>query len=334
DSLTVVAVSDNGGVVEAFVSAPGIITLSAINPGAVTITVTVEDGRGGTTGTAFRVTVEETPPPPPPPTEEGINLNDVPNITDITGDVLKTVRAIYRQGMGMPAPVNPGIFSVAGDLPPAQFLFDLGDGSANFADLPDAADLDNLVFYFTSTPLPVGGNSFTDGGSLSTNLNWTARDLVRPASADPAVCQGGESPLACELRVNRPAVVFIFVGRNDILTGAPIGRFETDLDVIIQTCFEQGVIPVLTTIPGDPAAVPALQEYNTVIVETANAYNIPLLNVWRVVANRSVPVLPDLTLTGPGDVFTSDALKAHGAPLRNLIALRQLAQLMINVPIP
>jgi hypothetical protein len=41
-----------------------------------------------------------------------------------------------------------------------------------------------------------------------------------------------------------------------------------------------------------------------------------------------------LTSSGAGDQFTPAELSTYGVPNRNLIALRMLQQLRLNVPIP
>jgi hypothetical protein len=232
---------------------------------------------------------------------------------------------------------NPGVFSVAGDIPPSAFLGDLGDGTADFADLANAAELNDLVFYYISTPLPVGGNSFQSGGALSTNSNWTTNDLLNPSNADPSWCPGGLSPLECEIEVNHPAVIFLFVGRNDVLYGVPVDQFRSELDTAIQIIMKRGVIPVLATLPGDPASYPGLAEYNSALIKLADHYHLPLLNVARLAASTSVPsVNPDLTLTSPGtgDVFGEAERSTYGVPLRNVVSLTLLQALRVNVPIP
>ena len=336
DPLAAFATSDNETVASASIPQPGVVQVVAHNPGSATITLSVDDGRGGSASTLFTVTVTAPAPPTEPPGPE-INLNDIPNISPIEGPILNTARSIYAQGQAMTPPVNPGVFSVAGDTPPAQFLGDLADGEANFGDLQDAAALSDLVFYYTSTSLPVGGNSFQNGGALSTGADWRASDLLDPGRANPGVCAGGESPLACEIRVNRPAVIFIIVGRNDVLNNTPLDEFEADMATIVETAIAGGTIPILTTIPGDPAVAPQLQQYNSAIVQIADDADIPLLNVWRRVAsNAPGGVNPDLTLTssGVGDQFVPGELDIYGAPNRNLIALRMLQQVRANVPIP
>jgi len=312
------------------------VQVAANSPGTATITVTVDDGRGGSASTLFTVTVTEPAAPTEPPAPE-INLNDLPNISPIEGPVANTARDIYAQGQSMAPPADPGVFSVTGDTLPGQFLGDLADGDANFGDLPDAGALNDLVFYYTSAPLPAGGNSFDNGGALSTGANWRVRDLLDPGRADPGICAGGESPLACEIRVNRPAVMFIIVGRNDVLNNTPLDEFEADLLEVVDTVIADGTIPILTTIPGDPAMVPQLQQYNSVIAQMAEEEDLPLLNVWRRVANSApAGVNPDLSLTssGAGDQFVNSELNNYGVPNRNLIALRMLQQVRVNVPIP
>jgi hypothetical protein len=304
----------------------------------------VDDGRGGTGSIAFNVAVQQPAPPPtevPPPTEAPppagrVNLNDIPNISPIEGDVLNTVRSIYASGKAMSPPANPGVFSVVGDTPPNAFLGDFGDGSGDFDNLNDATDLSNVVFYYTSTQLPVGGNSFQSGGALATNSGWRAADLLTPGLADQGRCPG-QTPLDCELSVNRPSIVFIVVGRNDVLGGTPVDQFQNAVAGIVQQTIQFGAIPVLTTIPGDLHSVPALEGYDAAIVTVADQYHVPLLNVWRRVdqsAPGGVDASLQLTTSGAGDQLTQDQLSTYGVPNRNLIVLRILRQLQSNVPIP
>ncbi|MEP0764205.1 MAG: hypothetical protein HRF48_15855, partial [Chloroflexota bacterium] len=187
-------------------------------------------------------------------------------------------------------------------------------------------------------PLPTGRNSFEGGGALASDPGWRATDLLNPALANGNFCGGGETPLDCELRVNRPSVVFVVVGRNDVLAGTPLDQFESALDGIARTIAQYGAIPVLTTIPGPPELYPSLNAYNSVIVRLAERYDLPLTNVWRPI-NRALGragVDDTLRPTSPGanDVLTDAALDQYGAPLRSLVSLRTLQRLRLNVPIP
>ncbi|MBI5958379.1 MAG: SH3 domain-containing protein [Chloroflexi bacterium] len=329
-----VAISDNDGVVSASSPGLGTVSLLANGAGTATVTVSVEDGQGGTASTTFAVTVESAPPPPD--NTDLINLDDLPNIPDFEGDLLDNVRNIYANGLALPSPVNPGVFSVVGDAPPSAFLAEFADGVGDFGALDDAGELNDLVFYYTSAILPPGGNSFQSGGAFGTNPDWRAGDLLDPVRADPGWC-AGQTPLDCELTVNRPAVVFVVIGRNDVLNNTPMDQFSAQIEAITQAIIAQGGIPVLTTIPGSQDAYPSLQAYNTAIARVADDYDVPLLNIWRRI-NSSAPSGVDgnlqLTWSGVGDVLNDAELNTYGIPNRNLVALRILQRIRTSVPIP
>ncbi len=339
DPLTVTAQPVDSAIASASVPQMGTLRIQANAPGSTDIVLRAEDGRGGIAETALTVTVEQPAPPPPteaPPPDGGANLGEIPVLTPIEGNVLATVREIYRRGQGASPPVNPGVFSVAGDSAPDRLLADLGDGQADFGTLPDAGALNDLLFYYTSTALQTGGNSFSDAGRIASRDNWTAGELLKPGNA-PNSCPQGLNPLECELQVNRPAVIMIAIGRNDALSNTPENQFRQQLDRIVTTAIQNGTIPVLVTVPGDPAQIPHLNAINTAIVDTARQYNVPLINLWRGLSN--VPGFGagnDLALTGSGagDVFTEAELNQFGIPNRNLLILRMLQQIRINVPIP
>ncbi len=327
DPLTLMATSADESVVTASVAPPNIVELGARGPGSTAVTVSVDDGRGGIASVNVPVTVQA---PPGPPTPE-IDLGALPVVDPVEDDVRDEVRSIHRDGRRMDPPVNPRVFSVVGDTPPAAFLADFADGQANVDELPDAGNLRELIAFVTQAELPIGGNAFQSGGALASGADWRAADLLDPARANANICQPNETPLACELRVNRPAVVFVTVGRVDLLRGTPVDQFQDALEQIVEASVAYGAVPVLVTIPGDPNAVPNLLAYNTAIAELADDMDLPLLNLWRGITER-LPgaVNPDLTLStsGVGDQLTNAELSTYGAPLRNLYALRQLVTLI------
>ncbi len=72
DPLTALAMSDISGVANAYIPQPGVVQVVANSPGPANITVTVEDGRGGSASTTFTVTVVQPnsdPINPIPPAE-------------------------------------------------------------------------------------------------------------------------------------------------------------------------------------------------------------------------------------------------------------------------
>ncbi|MBN1562396.1 MAG: Ig-like domain-containing protein, partial [Anaerolineae bacterium] len=340
DAITVfVAFSDNDAVVAASSPALNTVNLIANGPGAATITINVEDARGGTASATFAVTVTQpdippTEPPQPPPGGD-IDLNAIPVINQLQGATLTTAQTIYQHGRSM---ADPGIFSVIGDTPPAQFMRDLGDSEGNFTEIPDAQMVSDVVFYYATKTLPIGGNSFTSGGAVASDPTWKSADLLNPALGNPNACQANEAPLNCELRTNRPSVVFVIVGRNDVIANTPVDQFAANLETILQTTIQNGAIPILMTIPGNPAVYPNLNDYNTTIARAAQDRNLPLINVWRRM-NEVGPATwnpADLTLStsGTGDQFTQAELSIYGVPNRNLLSLRMLVILRRQVPIP
>jgi hypothetical protein len=133
-------------------------------------------------------------------------------------------------------------------------------------------------------------------------------------------------------------VLIVVVGRNDVLLNTAPDQYQAALDTVVQKAIQRGAIPVLVTIPGDPNRYPALNTLNTVIVRVAEQYDLPLINLWRRI-DRVGPSAYDasfltLTTSGVGDQFTEAELNTFGAPNRNLLVLRMLQQLRLNVPIP
>jgi len=254
-------------------------------------------------------------------------------MTPIEGDVQTMVQAVYQQGKTVGA--NPGVFSAIGDTPPEDFLFDLAGGTGDFGDLTDASDLSDVVFYFAVAALQ-NGNSFQAGGALASGGDWTVNDLLNSNNSDPTICQPGETPIDCEMRVNKPAVVLVFVGRNDVFAGTPVDQFETDLNTVVNKIIDGGGIPVLTTIPGDVNSYPVLLEYNTVIIRISDDNELPLINMARVMSNYPERVNSDLTLSDSGNdtLYSQQIVQIYGRSMRNVLALRMLQQLKLMVPIP
>ncbi|PJH76269.1 MAG: hypothetical protein CO064_02140, partial [Anaerolineae bacterium CG_4_9_14_0_8_um_filter_58_9] len=51
-------------------------------------------------------------------------------------------------------------------------------------------------------------------------------------------------PLACEVRIQRPAFALVMLGTNDVNRQA---TFDKNMHVILDFLIEQGVVPVLAT---------------------------------------------------------------------------------------
>jgi hypothetical protein len=241
-------------------------------------------------------------------------------LPDFSDPVLAAnVRAIY--GLGQALRRNPNVFALAGDVlaDDPSFLDDIGAGLAQPGDF--VVELESVMNAFL---IPVeGGNSF-NRASAAANPLWMAAALLDPTQADPSICQPGEAPLACEVRLVQPAYLLVAVGRNerDLLS------FRQALDAVLRMASDAGVVSVLVTLPGPPEMI---GPYNVMLVETARVWNLPLWNLWLDL--RDLPgggVNPDGTLTSPGPgqnaILTPDLLQ-FGANRANLSALRLLAAL-------
>jgi uncharacterized protein YraI len=264
------------------------------------------------------------PPPAVPPGQvtppKPLSLNKV--ITNITS----RARQIYRAGQKLGNHAN--VFSKVGDSITASpyFLLPIGQGKYQ---LGAYAQLQKVIDYFSAAPARDGRNSF-ENPSLAAHDGWSTSTVLNPAEAWTQVCQPGETPLACEYRVVKPSVALIMLGTNDMAVNTP-DVFKANLSTIVQTTIDNGIIPVLSTIPyheGYDASVPV---FNQVIIDTANAYRIPLWDFHSALEGLPNHGLIDGThpTPPPGDDvslaanFSPENLK-YGYTLRNLTALYAL----------
>lgn len=94
--------------------------------------------------------------------------------------------------------------------------------------------------------------------------------------ADPQNCQPGETPVTCELRAHKPAIMFINLGTN-WKPGASAKAYEDYLRQIVEQVIANGTLPILSTkadnIEGD-------HSLNLATARVAYDYDIPLWNFW------------------------------------------------------
>jgi hypothetical protein len=236
----------------------------------------------------------------------------VPYISGITAHA----RAIFVAGQALGNHVDA--FSLVGDsnTDNPAFLTPFDQGTY---DLGPYADLQLTIGYFKGSfsrhsPAAVGGFS-------------TAK-VLDPANAGSG-CLAGESPLACEYRLQKPSVALILLGTGDQHAWQ---GFEGRYRQIIAYTVSQGIVPVLITKADDlesteDSASPGF--INAVIVRLSQEYDVPLLNLRQAVdplPNRGCKAdgfhyntPPD----GQSANFTGDYL-SYGFNMRNLTALQML----------
>lgn len=227
-----------------------------------------------------------------------------------------TAREIFMQGR---ARGNRAFaFSLVGDSntdnPAFLHAFDLGR-----FDLGAYSHLAPTISYFAG--------SFSRDSAAAVGSFSTAK-VLDPAFADGR-CNAGESPLACEYRLQRPSVALILLGTGDQHAWQ---TFEGRYRQVIEHTIAQGVVPVLITKADDLESTENTAPYdftNNVIRTLAVEYDVPLLDLRRAVEglpNRGC--LPDgfhynTPPDGRSTTFDADHLQ-YGYTMRNLTALQVL----------
>lgn len=266
-------------------------------------------------------TPTDVPTNTPEPPQNTFDLSSIPVIPDFANspELLLSIRNIYTTGQTLG--LNDNMLSLAGDKLPVDpnFLSDLGAGLVQW----DIYQAELEPIYNQFVPADGTQNGFSRI-SLSANGDWQSANLHMPEWADPGLCQPGETPLACELRLSQAAYLLISIGRNE----SDLLLLQQNIEVAITTSLSAGVIPVLTTLP-DPST--SYAEHNRIIVEVANNYQIPVWNLWlllRDTPNFGITLEGNLEASAPGQsaVFTPDQL-LYGANQANLSALQLLKAL-------
>jgi hypothetical protein len=312
DPVSVAAFSDNEGVAQVVVFDNFNLTVNCLSAGGVTVTVNVDDGRGGVANTSFGVTVNEGFVPPPV-----FDVTAYPTLPDI-GELVEALRPVYENGVFNQGKRN-NVFSAAGDDPvnSVEFLDDLASGNY---DLGNYGALQPVIDFYNAQPAhdALGDPAMSfNVQSAATGDGWTIEDLFNPNVA-PDFCAPGETPLDCELRLSRPSVLFVsFSAAN--ATATPPDVFRANLQQVVNTALAGGVIPVLATIPDDGAVdADTLAQYNQAMVEIALESEVPLWNLYATMQEAPAGVYA-VGGFGPGDF--SDAALTAGVNRRNLHTL-------------
>src|SRR5579859_1218377 len=235
-----------------------------------------------------------------------------PGIPASAGPVLPTVsaraRAIYRLGLSLGN--NPRAFSKIGDCNSVApyFLapFDLGEYrlGSTYAYLQPA--IDNF-----------SGSFNRDGAAAHVGLN--VESLFDPVWADPRLCQDGETPLACEVRIQRPSIAFISLGTNG--SWEPNAQYETGMRQILDFLISKGVVPILSTKVDN---LEGGDRFNQIVARLAGEYNVPLWDFAS--AGRALPGdgLADTYHPTWGQPYFDQGTLWAGWQVRNLTALQSL----------
>ncbi len=175
---------------------------------------------------------------------------------------------IYQAGLAMGN--DPKAFSKVGDCQSIKEAF------MGLFDLKDRYVLTEDHAHFQDSIDNFSGHFNTDSQGVKGGFNAAA--VLSPMWANPDVCQPGENPLECEIRVTKPT--FMFIRLEVWWDGRTAEQYEAYMRKIIEYAIAHGVVPILATkadnVEGD-------HSLNLATAKLAYEYDIPLWNFWRAV---------------------------------------------------
>jgi hypothetical protein len=217
---------------------------------------------------------------------------------------------VYRAGLA--AGRDPNRFSKIGDCQNITTYF-----LASF-DNPKNYRLGTQYTYLQPTIDHFSGSWSRESLAVRGGENVAAS--MDPMWADPKKCNAGETPIACEIRVNNPSIVTISMEES---WSGDLVKYNEYLRKIVEYVLSQNVIPILATraeVPGSKNSI------NEVVARIAYDYQVPLWNF-----GVSVLQLPSDGLTADGfhlsqagNFFDDPNSMKEGWPWRNLTALEAI----------
>jgi hypothetical protein len=220
------------------------------------------------------------------------------------------MRAVYQRGQ-----VNgkdPRAFSKVGDGEiSAEWFFTMFDDGERYYDLGPFPDLTSAIEYFHGSFRRIG---------IAARRGFNTNRILDSAWSDGNLCQPNESPLACELRLQRPAFAIVSLGTNQVWEPE---QFESGMRQILDLLIAENVVPILSTkgdnLEGD-------HRINRAVACLSQDYEAPLWNFWAAI--QPLPnhgLQPDLEhLTYGITDFDDERAMQTAWTIRNLTALQAL----------
>ena len=247
----------------------------------------------------------------PPEPDAWKELPVIPALSD-------TARQVYLSGLE--AGRDPHAFSKVGDCQSITTYFLARFDMPGYYQLGDQAHLQETIDWFAGS---FGRESLAVKGGLN------AASMLSPLRADPDSCQAGESPLACELRVNNPSLAIISL--EEWWADDPT-KYERYMRQIIDYTLSQDILPILATKADN---LEGNHLINQTIALLAWEYDLPLWNFWLAVQPLPNHGLVQKTADGQADLFhlthssnfynyTDLQALQSGWAMRNLTALQVL----------
>ncbi len=112
--------------------------------------------------------------------------------------------------------------------------------------------------------------------SLAVNNGMSVASVLTSTWADPSFCNPYESMIQCELRVNKPSIIFVNLGTNWNVDWETSIYYDY-LDELVYTIIENGTLPILSSKADD---VEGGHEINEITAQISKKYGIPFFNFW------------------------------------------------------
>ncbi len=189
--------------------------------------------------------------------------------------------------------------------------------------------------YLAETVTYYGANA--DQGSVAAQKGLSSIVLFDPFWASDDICRANETPLECEYRLRNPSVAFIMFGPNDVLS-MTYERYGQNMRQVVEETMALGIIPVLSTFSYHPEHPQWWQsvEFNLQLVEIAEEYEVPLVNLWA--ASRPLEEygldIDRVHMKQSGFAylkFDTGHETFFGTSLRNLLAVRTLHEIRLKL---
>jgi hypothetical protein len=253
---------------------------------------------------------EIVPTATPSPVSVAMNSCDDWQSWPVVPFVSNTARDLYQHGQidGN----DPRAFSKVGDGEvSAEWFLTMFDLGKDYYDLGPYQNLLPVIEKFSGSFGRIG---------MAARRGFNTERILDPSLRNAELCESGESPLTCELRLHRPAFVFLSLGTNQVWQSE---EFEKGMRQILEILLSKHVIPILATkgdnLEGD-------YRINRAIACLAQEYDVPLWNFWSAIQplphHGLQPDLEHLTY-GITDFNNADAMQSAWA-VRNLTALQVL----------
>ncbi len=283
-----------------------------------------------------------TPSPQPTASATSVTLGDVPAMERRLRETpillnLTSERTRWLFERGRDFGLRADVFTTIGDsnTTNGDFLQPLGMGADTYCTWGDYDYLHATVAYFSTAPTDEESNSFVHH-SATAQKGFSSAAVLDPFWATGS-CRGGKSPLACEYRTIQPSVAIIMLGGIDV-SDLTTADYAANMQTIVTTSIQKGVIPVLTTFvvaPDRGSVYERSLEFNLALLDIATAEGTPLINLWA--AAQTLPddgIGPDHThlKAQVGSYCDFDGAQNRlGGTLRNLLTLQALDTLRMTV---